>query len=1287
MTAAMLLSPVPAGGTAVFAEPVSASGKCGENLNWEVSGIDDDYNPDLTLTISGTGEMEDYYFNEAPWSGYDLKIKKIVLPDGLTRIGSCAFSRMGIETVSIPSSVTSIEYAAFQGCPDLEKVAAEGLVKIGDSAFNNCKALKEFDLPQGLLSIGDLAFDTCNSLTEIKIPSSVNDIDDTAFRFCTSLNKISVDEGNPSFDSRENCNALINTETGTLIKGCDTTVIPEGVKKIGDLAFSDCLGIKEISFPDSLTSIGTSAFRGCSSLEGLSIGAGVSEIGDNAFFKCTGLTSIEVSEDNPVYDSRENSNALIHTEDGFLIQASSETDTVPEGVKKLGVYSFSGLPGPKTVKLPSSLETIEDNAFSDCHSLEEITIPNSVTDLGVYAFSSCYKMKKITLSKGLTELKDRTFQNCQSLSFIEIPDSVNEIGQGLFAGCKSLRSIILPLGITEIKQNTFGGCMNLSSVNIPDGVSAIRDGVFSNCYSLRVVGLPKSLKTINEGAFDAFPFMYEDPNRLSKVYYEGNAKDWEDITIGNGNDPLTNANIIYNSSFPDKIEPEFISLDEKEYKLPIGSFAVFRANVNPWYAESDEITWSSDNEEVASVDENGKVTAKTTGKASITARTGNGKTDTCAVMVVSSPEEPSLDPGTNVSNMSYGFILRPVTSYLFSSDGGYMVLRYTSPNLFDRNNGNIAVLYFDGSYNLVSKRQIPDELPLWGGFYASDDSYYIVTGQENPEESDSVECFRVTRYDHEWNRLGSAPLYNCNTTLPFDAGSCRMALSGDYLLVRTCRQMYTFYDGLRHQSNVTFLFDKNNMEICDSMMEVDSNTIRYVSHSFNQYVLLDDGIVTFDHGDAYPRAAVIGKSWQDISEGILKGENLGTMYGGKPPKSAYVNALHFSGNTGNNYTAADSNGLVAGSDRYLVAGSSVIQDEEYIKRRTRNIFVASTDKELEKLDINWITSYKEGEKGALAPQLVDMGNDRFLLLWQLTDQLNYRAESKTVYYTLVNAHGEKISDTYSHAGELSDCAPVVINGEARWFTVDGAEVAFYGISTEDVTKFTSYNFIDEGAENLPEEYREAEEKARMGTMLTETKEVSGRTVSVNYTGWTIYDRRTKRETDGSGKKRSKNTKSKDPSVSINILIDGQTVPPELITYKFKNNKRAAYMDAKKPPYFDITVKRSPENGIDPEFASKLKKAFKGKNSLRFNIIPASLSGADTEKVAAKTKIKNGKIKKTGGLRYLFDYGDKGTKTVTLKYDKTGKSRSKDYTASYDPEKNKLTVSGQNNYIGSRMVDL
>lgn len=247
--------------------------------------------------------------------------------------------------------------------------------------------------------------------------------------------------------------------------------------------------------------------------------------------------------------------------------------------------------------------------------------------------------------------------------------------------------------------------------------------------------------------------------------------------------------------------------------------------------------------------------------------------------------------GSNISAQNYSVWASPVKSHLVSlNDGSFMRVQYLSSD------GRVLIEYYDSEYNLTSRKYIEKDLPVYGGFYAGADAYYILTGQNNPDENDSVEVFRITKYDKNWNRLSSAGLYGANTTKPFRAGSARFAESGNYLIIRTCHEMYTNpEDGLNHQANVTVQLDTENMIITDSYWSVMNSKYGYVSHSFNQFVAVDGGrIVALDHGDAYPRSIVLIKYKADVSTGKFVPSYYNTC--------DVTDMFSISGNIGDNYT-------------------------------------------------------------------------------------------------------------------------------------------------------------------------------------------------------------------------------------------------------------------------------------------------------------------------------------------------------------------------------------------------
>ena len=298
-----------------------------------------------------------------------------------------------------------------------ESIDGYPVKKIGRQAFGYCCNLSTITIPDTVTYIADGAFYGCSGLTSINIPYNVTYIGNNSFIGCNSLSIIKVDENNNTYDSRNECNAIIETNTNTLIIGCKSTIIPDSVTSIHSYAFYECRSLTNITIPDSVISIGVGAFQGCrdltsvslsnsitsidvatfwgcdslksitipdkvkslgraafsncSSLISIAIPDGVTNIGEEIFSYCSSLVNIKVDANNTIYDNRDNCNAIIITATNTLIS------------------------GCKTTTIPSSVTSILDKAFYGCRSLTKIAIPKSIKNIGYSAFSDCSSLTDV----------------------------------------------------------------------------------------------------------------------------------------------------------------------------------------------------------------------------------------------------------------------------------------------------------------------------------------------------------------------------------------------------------------------------------------------------------------------------------------------------------------------------------------------------------------------------------------------------------------------------------------------------------------------------------------------------------------------------------------------------------------------------------------------------------------------------------------------------------------------------------------------------------------------------
>ena len=357
-----------------YAAETANSGTCGDNVTWRLSD-------DGVLTISGTGDMADFEWDGTPWCSVSSQVKSVVIKDGVTSIGDCAFGGcISLTSVSIP----------------------DGVISIGFAAFESCSLLTGVTIPNSVTGIGDYAFGYCSSLISVTIPGSVTSIGEAAFAGgSTSVNV-----------SRENKNYC--SVDGGLYDKQKTTIfhpgkiqngafrVPDGVNRIGDSAFFDCTSLTSVIIPKSVTSIGSLAFLGCIRLTNVTIPDGVTSIGDAAFAGSS--TSINVSRENKNYCSVDG--GLYNKQKTTILhpgKIQNGTFRIPDGVTSIGDYAFDGYRSLTNVTIPDSVTNICYGAFLDCIKLTDVYYDGTASDWA-----------KITIEEGNEDLTNATLHCAKS---------------------------------------------------------------------------------------------------------------------------------------------------------------------------------------------------------------------------------------------------------------------------------------------------------------------------------------------------------------------------------------------------------------------------------------------------------------------------------------------------------------------------------------------------------------------------------------------------------------------------------------------------------------------------------------------------------------------------------------------------------------------------------------------------------------------------------------------------------------------------------------------------------
>lgn len=462
----------------------ASSGKCGENLTWT---LDDEG----ALVVTGTGAM--YNYDDEMNEKWDKTL---------------------IKTVLIGPAVTTIGTYAFSGCESLTKVTLfnNALTTIGDFAFMWCINMKSITVSSSVKTIKQYAFAQCKALEDVVIGRSVSDIGMGVFSQCGALKSIKVNEGNTTYDSRDDCNAIIQTETNELVRGCQNTVIPNTVTSIGIGAFSDGYGLESIDIPNSVTSIKNSAFFKCKDLKHVTIGASVVSIGKYAFQECFSLRSVAMGasvasiEEAAFAHCRSLAKLTVNAAEppicGKSVFASVDQGSCTLYVRLEHAEKYKAA---DTWKNFANIKTI--NASGKCGDNLEWTL-DSDGELIITGDGPMYSyfdeqtdrwdptlVKKVWIDGQATTIGQRMFGACTELESVKLPNSLTHIDVNAFAGCSKLANVTIPNSVTQIGAFAFSGCSSFTSLTIPASVTNIESSITNYCMALKKITVDPNNKT------------------------------------------------------------------------------------------------------------------------------------------------------------------------------------------------------------------------------------------------------------------------------------------------------------------------------------------------------------------------------------------------------------------------------------------------------------------------------------------------------------------------------------------------------------------------------------------------------------------------------------------------------------------------------------------------------------------------------------------------------------------------------------------------------------------------
>ena len=420
----------------------------------------------------------------------------------------------------------------------------------------------------------------------------------------------------------------------------------------------------------------------------------------------------------------------------------------------------------------------------------------------------------------------------------------------------------------------------------------------------------------------------------------------------------------------------------------------------------------------------------------------------------------------NAQNYGGGHILSDVyhsstvRSFLIPCDDGRLMRVHSY-----KGSKKVLVEYYDKDLNLVESATKSVGLANPGTIYADGDFYYVVTGQRGLVAADK-EILHIAKYDESWKFIKSTGIKGFTDTMAFYDQPVRVAEINGYLLIRTA-----IYQG-GHNVSFEAILNKDSMEVVADTRTGTVNVMGFTSHCFDSYIGIDgNDVITCEIRDGNISGALLTRREFDPENGNYTGYGIQDDYQGYMLKG---NGCYDS--TGN-CCGISVGGFEISENKYIAVGTTIDQKNKDTSR-TRNVYVAVADRDVELedrmtfqehepgnddgqvADIKMLTSYKEGTEMANTPHLVPLGDDRYLVIWSRSGALypgDNESDEGTVYYRMIDGDGNLVGKQYSFKGMLSDCKPVIYNGNVLWYVRASGMMKFYMIDSSDISKHSAKN--------------------------------------------------------------------------------------------------------------------------------------------------------------------------------------------------------------------------------------